>query len=355
MTVKPWFSLLARNQFNLSPSRLHLPLAISCFTALNSAGRLLQEGLYRRKAEKTELAESPIFIIGHWRSGTTLLHELLVRDPRYTFPSTYQCFAPNHFLVTGSIVPTLFGFVLPTERPMDNMAAGWHRPQEDEFALCNLGIPSPYLSMAFPNRTPAYPEYLDLDDLGLAEKEAWKDAFLGFLKRMALRDSRRIVLKSPPHTARVRTLLEMFPDARFIHIARHPYSLFPSTMKLWRSLHEVQSLQAPREEHLEKYVFDSFERMYRAYDRDRQLLGDNQLMELRYEDLVADPIPMLRTIYEKLALGDFDTALPHMQQYLQKVAGYQTNQHQLSDDLQAKIKERWGDYMERYDYAEESA
>ncbi|MCA9248358.1 MAG: sulfotransferase [Planctomycetales bacterium] len=350
MTVKPWFSLLARNKFDLSPTRLHLPLAISFFTALNSAGRVVQESLYRRKADRVELAEPPIFIIGHWRSGTTLLHELLVRDPRHTFPTTYQCFAPNHFLVTDWFVPRVFGFVLPTERPMDNMAAGWQRPQEDEFALCNLGVPSPYLEMAFPNRPPAFPEYLDLAGLTPEQLESWKTAFRGFLQRLSLRDPRRIVLKSPPHTARVRVLADMFPEARFVHIVRHPYSLFPSTMKLWRSLHDVQSLQTPREEHLEEYVFRSFERMYEAFERDRESLAPNQLFEVRYEDLVAEPIAHLRSIYEQLMLGDSEEALPHMREYLAKVAGYKTNRHQVSDALRAKIDERWGSYLRQYGY-----
>ena len=42
---------------------------------------------------------APVFVIGHWRAGTTLLHELLVRDPRHTYPNTYDCFGPNHFLL----------------------------------------------------------------------------------------------------------------------------------------------------------------------------------------------------------------------------------------------------------------
>ena len=43
---------------------------------------------------------------------------------------------------------------MPSRRPMDNMPAGWDRPQEDEFALCMMGQPSPYADIAFPNRPP---------------------------------------------------------------------------------------------------------------------------------------------------------------------------------------------------------
>ena len=119
-------------------------------------------------------------------------------------------------------------------RPMDDMRAGWDRPQEDEFALCNLGVPSPYLAWAFPNHGPVSDEYLDLRSLPAAEREAWKRAWRMFVQRVALVRSGRIVLKSPTHTARVRTILEVFPDARFVHIVRDPLVLFPSTVRLWK-------------------------------------------------------------------------------------------------------------------------
>ena len=84
--------------------------------------------------------------------GTTLLHELLIRDPRHAFPTTYECLVPHHFLMTESWLPKLLWWMMPSRRPMDNMPAGWDRPQEDEFALCLLGQPSPYERIAFPNR-----------------------------------------------------------------------------------------------------------------------------------------------------------------------------------------------------------
>ena len=66
------------------------------------------------------------------------------------------------------------------------------------------------------------------------------------------------MLKSPTHTARVRTILEVFPDAKFIHIVRDPLVLFPSTVRLWKSLSEVQGFQIPRDDAgwIERHVLD---------------------------------------------------------------------------------------------------
>src|SRR5690606_16137142 len=99
MLISTWLKLLVRNRFRISPTRVPMALAITFFCCGNSLTRMLQELIYGRRAEATEIKEAPVFIIGHWRSGTTMLHELLVLDERHNFPTTYQCFAPNHFLL----------------------------------------------------------------------------------------------------------------------------------------------------------------------------------------------------------------------------------------------------------------
>jgi len=350
MTFSAWAKLLVRNRFAISPRRFPLACAISGFTLLNSGLRILQELMYGRRADARHLSQWPIFIIGHWRSGTTLLHELMVLDSRHNFPTTYQCFAPHHFLLTELFITEWFGFVLPSRRPMDNMEAGWTRPQEDEFALCNLGIRSPYLTIAFPNRPPADREYLDLVGLPPEEIQRWKDALLWFLKRVNYSDPRRIVLKSPPHTARVKTLAELFPAARFVHITRNPYEIFSSTMKLWSSLYRDQALQVSRDPGLREYVFDSLERMYAAYAQQRQYVPDERLHELRYEDLVADPVGQIAAIYDRFELGGFDKVQPRLHEYQESRRDYRTNRHRLDEDLRQEIRRRWSWYFEEFGY-----
>ena len=128
---------------------------------------------------------------------------------------------------------------------MDNMAAGWNHPQEDEFALCNMGARSPYLTIVFPNRPPQDQEYLDLERVSPEGLRRWKAKLRWFLQCITLRNPKRIVLKSPPHTCRVKVLLEMFPKAKFVHIVRDPYVIFPSTVNLWKRLYRDEGLQMP--------------------------------------------------------------------------------------------------------------
>ncbi|WP_172992152.1 sulfotransferase family protein [Lacipirellula parvula] len=351
MRISTWLRELARNRLAVSPSRIPMTCAITGFTGINSVLAGVDRLVYGRQVDATELKQPPVFILGHWRSGTTFLHELMIRDPQHTYFTTYQCFTPHHFVLTERRVVPWIGIFVPERRPMDNMAAGWDRPMEDEFALQSLGVPTPYLSTMFPNRGEAYPEYLTLRDLTPAQRESWKHELLQFCKRLTLRDDRRIVIKSPAHTARVRTLLEMFPDAKFIHISRDPYALFRSTLGLWHSLNSEEGLQAIRDEGwLDDFVIDSLQRMYDAYFEDRQLLGPNQLVELSYEELVEDPKTQVRSIYERLDLGDFARIEPALDDHLADVKNYRTNRHAIDDESSERIRRDWARYFSEFGY-----
>src|SRR5260370_40110256 len=120
------------------------------------------------------------------------------------------------------------------------------------------GLPLPYLTIAFPNRPPQYPEFLDLEGLPPQALRRWKQTFLRFLQQITFRDPRRLILKSPPHSCRIKVLLQLFPEARFVHIVRNPYVVFPSTVHLWKALYQKHGLQRPTFAGLDEHVFCTF-------------------------------------------------------------------------------------------------
>jgi hypothetical protein len=201
-----WLRLLARNRFAVGLPYVYIAVVITFVSACHTVLRLIQDVLFADQVRRTPIPQSPLFILGHWRTGTTLLHELLILDDRHSFPTTYECLEPNHFLLTEELFSRWFSFLMPSRRPMDNMAAGWDRPQEDEFALCMMGQPSPYLSIAFPNRPPQDQAALDLEGLSPLKRAAWKRAFLLLLRRITLRNPKRLILKSPTTSSAILTL-----------------------------------------------------------------------------------------------------------------------------------------------------
>ncbi len=310
-----------------------------------AAGRDLWPAL-----RQTKITLPPIFIVGHWRTGTTLLHELLILDPRHGYPNTYQCLDPNHFLLTEGLITRYLKFLVPAHRPMDNMKAGFERPQEDEFALCMLGQPSPYLTIAFPNNGPVDQDFLDFKGVPAGKLRSWKRTFKLFLKQVTFKTGKRLVLKSPPHSGRIPVLCEMFPGALFVHIVRDPYVVFPSTVNLWKTLYRSQGLQKPTFAGLEEQVLTTFTRLYERLEEGKKLLRPGQFFELRYEDLIKDPVAQMRRLYDALKLGGFEEYRPRLESYLAGTRGYETNKYQLGPEERAVVAQRWGNVIAQYGY-----
>lgn len=350
MRLGDWIRLLAENGCRVHPFRWVLAGLITLITPFNTVMSRVQRLCYGRRIAQTPI-EPPLFIIGHWRSGTTYLHELLMLDDRFTYPTTYQCFAPFHFLLTQWFLARYCGFLLPRKRPMDNVRAGWQRPQEDEFALLTMGVRTPYRRMAFPNNPPCDMEYLNMEGLSESAVAKWGDALRLFVQTLTFHNRKRVVLKSPTHTGRIALLSRLFPGAQFIHMTRHPDDLFPSTRRLWMSLDAVQGCQLPRNEHLDEYVFECLRRMYGGFQRQRPTIEPRQIIDVRYEDLVADPVGVIGQIYQQFQLPDFSPVREKLEAFVRSQGDYQVNRHQLDPDTRREVRRQWGDYFTRYGYS----
>ena len=342
--------ILNENREQLTLSNLPGCAVDLCFAMGNTSLRGMQHLIYGPRLKRVELHAEPVFVIGHWRTGTTLIHELLALDNRHSFPTTYQCFAPNHFVLSERFLKPWTEFTLPKTRPPDKMAMGWDRPQEDEFALCNRGVPSPYATIAFPNRPPQNLDYLELEALSPIERERWERGFIGFLKQVQFRRPGRLILKSPTHTFRVPTLLELFPGARFLHMVRDPTTVFMSSVRLWTTLGKTHGYQPPDRQSVEEFVYDTFERMHERLEATRHLIPQKQFVEIRYEELVADMCSTMQGVYQQLGLGSFDAVQPAIADFAARHATYRTNEYTISEETRAEVVRRWRPYYQKYGY-----
>ena len=357
--LETWLPLLRRHYKSLSVWQVPRAALFTLLSAFSSLVGLFSRLIFARRIRQVRLHPAPIFVLGHWRTGTTFLHELLASDPRHIFPKGYQCGTPHLFLLLETSFRPLLGYALPERRPMDDMVLDLERPQEDEYALLGLVGRSTLRSFIFPGDGPVDGAYLSLRKLDDKARAAWKEAWVYFLKSVAIRhgNDRRLVLKSPQHTARVRTILEVFPDAKFIHLVRNPHAVFASTVRTWQILSDTQGLQGSgaADPWVKESVLATFEEMYRCYEEDRALIPTGNLYELRYEDLAADPMSALGDIYRALDLGEATHWEGPVARRVLESSDYKVRRHQLDPADAALVARRWADFIARYPYQDDVA
>ena len=346
-----WFRLLQANRFAVHP-RFALRCLIASGASLgNSINLRLEQWKYGRRFMQ-ETVPPPLFILGHWRSGTTHLHNLLSRDERYAFPNLYQVLYPHTFLTTEAVNSRLLSLILPRTRfGIDNVEISWRAPYEDEFTIATMTQLSPYVTMAFPRRHNFYDRFLTLAHTSPEEIGQWKAAMMTFLKKLTFKYHRPLILKSPGHTCRIRLLLELFPDAKFIHIRRNPFEVFQSMKKMISASLRFWHLQDSKCVDWEERTIRQYREMYDAYFGQRRLIPDGHLHEMSFEALEADPLAQLRRIYEALDLPAFQHFEPKLHEYLNTLHGYQRNRlPQLSSEMCERLTREWSACFETWDY-----
>ena len=93
-----------------------------------------------------------------------------------------------------------------------------------------------------------------------------------------------------------------------------------------------------------------FRVIYDRLEDARPLLKPGQFHELRYEELIQDPLGELEKVYDALELGEFESARPRVEEYLSQNAGYETNKYELTPGQRARVEAEWGDVIRRYGY-----
>lgn len=322
-TISEWMSTLRRNRFRVDLKYWPRAAAITANCLLNSLVLPWERLCYDRRVARTEITP-PVFVLGIWRSGTTYLHNLLTQDDRFATPTTYQCSYPKTFLCSESFCHWILHVLSPPVRPMDNVRYGSLEPQEDEFAMAASGLSYMNGLFSFPRHASKYRGFLTIKDASPRDRVAWTKAFEWFLKKLSYRLKKPLVLKSPPHTARIETLLELFPDAKFVHIRRHPYDVFQSTKHAWPKIRAWWSLQ-DGDFDVDQVIGD-YVHVYDAFFTQRQSIPKGNFFEVAFEDIEQDPVGQVASIYSALNLPDFEYARPAIDKYVESVSGYQRNQ-----------------------------
>jgi hypothetical protein len=307
----------------------------------------MQETVSREQLTKANFRDA-VVVLGYWRSGTTLLHELLCLDKRYTYPTTHACMNPHHFLFSEASALAQKGSSV--QRPMDEMEVRPSSPQEDEFALLSLGAHSPYEALLIPAILPDALKLTDPRDLSPQDEKRWREVFLSFLAGVSVRGAGRpMILKSPTHGARVDTLRELLPDARYILIVRDPMTSFESVVRMWRKMFETYALgPVPADDNIREAVLADRPRFEEKLARSTPDLPANRFVTITYQSLVADPLAVIERLYQRLELGDFNAVRDAIVAETQRRSGYQAKGVLPSHQWQQRISNEWATILSDY-------
>jgi omega-hydroxy-beta-dihydromenaquinone-9 sulfotransferase len=336
------FRLLSQNSFNTTPRYMPRLLYAILMSTIISPFRIKEHILYQKKIINTTLENDPVFIIGHWRSGTTYLHNMLSLDTQFGYCTTFHATLPGVFLGSEKTLKPILAASIPTTRPMDNAAMGPDLPQEEEYAIANISPYGYYNGWCFPKHINRYSSFVPIGSASSAILDEWKQTYEYFIKKLTLyRNGQQLLLKNPAHTARLTILQEIYPQAKFIHIYRNPYDVFYSMLKFMRIVLPRYCVQAPPSvEEMEEEIFATYTNLYNAYFEQRKHIPSGQLIEIPYERFISDPLPLLKDIYEHLSLGKYDTVKDLFETYTAGQQNFKTSSYTMNKEKKQEIYER---------------
>ena len=292
---------------SLSSKRVPVALLLTVSGLVVEPFAWLQSLWHGRRIPACACPDNPVVVIGHWRSGTTYLHQLMGSDPCAATASNSLTVAPQVALLLKPLLQPLLHRTMTPIRPIDAVPWGADDPQEDEVGLSRLTMDSHMAGIAFPR------DYLHhLKRTVLRTTTAYERALVMFCRLTWLHagfGKHHLLIKNPAHSARVPLLLRLFPRCRFILLKRRPIDAVRSLVLVKQRLASLVGLQDPPDQitQVEETVA-AHRLLMEAFEASRQLIPAGQLTEVAFDDLRDAPVATVERIYTDLAIDSWAQA-----------------------------------------------
>jgi len=317
--------------------------------------------------------EAPIFMVGHARSGTTLTHRLMSQDKgRFSSFLLYECFFPS--LLQKKLIRLgiefdrrfLAAFLAKRVAAWEERRYGKFRhmhsmglmvPEEDDISL--------YYSMASGYWITKMPYMGDLDFYHMNEwPESKRRRYNDFSRECVRRQlylngpDKIHIAKNPLWSGRVASLLESFPDAKFIVNVRDPRDTIPSLLKLVRAGWKQLGWEEERQARCLRILADQSWHSYRHPLETLEAHPETKGAVVDYRDLTSDPAAAIERLYQDLDLPMSDAFREQLAQEGKRERKHQTTftysleEFGLEGDV---IRERLGDLFERFQWDRDDA
>jgi hypothetical protein len=274
----------------------------------------LMDNLFYPDHQGQEVVE-PIFIVGNFRSGTTLLHRLMAKDDQSTSFTSWELYlAPsvvgrrfyNWLMRINYAIGNPARWVIKVFNKLVEKEAHMHKirltePEEDGQLLFQIW--STFHLLAFFPFPKLVRKYMYYDDQVPEDVKTRDMAYYHEIvkKHIYAHDGRRYISKDPGNSPKVKTLHQRFPDAKFINLVRNPLQVVPSSISLF-SYHCDTYGDPEQEYNLQETVIEHSKHWYAYPHQYLKNLPPDQYIQVQYQDLVADPQGTVEKIYQQFGL-----------------------------------------------------
>ena len=310
--------------------------------------RYVEVLVFERRIQKHVLKDDPIFILGHWRSGTSHLQNLLHQDANFSTMTLYRMLFSDHFIWTESWLNPLLNRLSKTfgiRYSFQRTTLDFNLSGECDTALCSIGSTHAYTwAHLFPKRYHKWMQeqvFNDGSNLNLSDYDY-------LIRKLSFQEkNKRIIVKSPGDTARIQALLKQYPNASFIYLSRDSYEVYHSTMYLWEAIQRENSLQHLTKEAVSELILWTYPQVMKNYERGKSFIPKGQLFEVSFEELHENSENVLRSAYQQLSLGEFHPE--DFKAFLTQNKAHQKAPYAKDVQLEQQLKSRWKKYYREAD------
>lgn len=311
---------------------------------------------YNSRIKDHVILKDPIFILGFYRSGTSFMHEFITQDDRLGYHTNFQMVLPEIMLCSERFLSPFFDFicrVLNIQDPVHRIRMSFKFPGEEDAAMTTgFNIRGAHWGYFFPKIMMSHiQKYVLFDNIKNSEIRGWKNDFVFLLKKISLANKgKQLVLKSPPNTARVKLLLSLFPNAKFIFIHRNPYDVYASNMRFMKLTYKIYAMGGTKNINTTDHILDTYTQYMNKYLSEKNLIPDGQLIEIRYEDFIKRPMESMNNIYTALNLNEIEYCEKKMMSYINSRRGYKKLEHNLPPNEKSIVTSRLETFIKQWNY-----
>ena len=318
-------------------------------TILLEPFRLLELVIFERKIRNHQLKEDPIFILGHYRSGTTFLYRILMQNRQLGYMTMLQSVAPEFMLLLEKPLTPLLEMIAKIFKMRNHfhrLPLSWDFPGEDDVGMTALVTPlGSQWGVMFPEN------FKDQFNKNVLNTNAsWLNQYQYLVRKISMAaNGKQLVLKSPPNTARVKELLKAYPNAKFIYIHRNPMDVYGSSVQFWDTILREYVLGRSSDFNKHETILWQYEKMISAYLDQKYLIPEENLTEVAYQDLINDPSATVESIFRILKIKGYEESRYAMDAFIETQRTYEKLKHKNNPNAK-EISIRWKKIFDHWSY-----